>query len=128
MNSNAKILILDAIKDHAIPHVAGKSNAFDMWASLTKLYMSTNENRKMVLREKLRDIRMTENEKVSSYLMRITKVGDELSVVGEAVTNRELVRTFVNGFSEKWNTFVKGVVSRENRPSWERLWDEFFQE
>ena len=76
--------------------------------------MSTNENRKMVLREKLRDIRMTENEKVASYLTRITKVRDELSVVGEAVTDGELVRNFINGFSEKWNTFVKGVVSQEN--------------
>ena len=110
-NVKDKRLILDAIKDHVIPHVAGKSNAFDMWESLTKLYMSTNENRKMVLREKLRDIRMTENEKVSSCLTRITKVKDELNVVGEAITDGELVRTALNGFSEKWNTFVKGVVS-----------------
>ena len=90
-------MILDAIKDHVIPHVAGKSNAFDMWASLTKLYMSTNENRKMVLREKLRDIRTAENEKVSSYLTRNTKVRDELSVVGEAATDGELVRAALNG-------------------------------
>ena len=55
---------------------------------------------------------MTENEKVSSYLTRITKVKDELSVVGKAVTDGELMRTALNGFSEKWNTFVKCVVSR----------------
>ena len=113
-NVKANRLILNATKDHVIPHVVDKSNAFDMWASLTKLYMSTNENRKMVLREKLRDIRMTENEKVASYLTRITKVRDELSVVGEAVTDGELVRTALNGFSEKWNNFVKCVVSQEN--------------
>ena len=127
-NIKAKRVILDAIKDHIVPHVAGKVNAFDMWASLIKLYQSTNENRKMVLREKLRDMRMTENEKVASYLTRITQVRDELSVVGEKVSDVELVRTALNGFSEKWNTFVKGVVSRENRPNWERLWDDFIQE
>ena len=29
-NINAKIIILDAIKDHVIPHVTGKTNAYEM--------------------------------------------------------------------------------------------------
>lgn len=127
-NIKAKRAVLDAIKDQAIPLVVGKTNAFDMWASLTKLYMRTNENIKMVLREKLMDIWMVESEKVSSYLTRIAQVRDVLSAVGEVVTDGEMVRTALNVFSEKWNTFVKGVVSRENRPNWERLWDDFVQE
>jgi hypothetical protein len=42
----AKRIILDAIKDHGIPHVTKKSNAYEMWEFLTKLYQSSNENRK----------------------------------------------------------------------------------
>ena len=64
-NVKGKRIILDAVKDHVIPHIVGKANAFEMWASLTKLYQSSNENRKMVLREKLRNIKMNETEKVS---------------------------------------------------------------
>jgi hypothetical protein len=45
-----KRIIIDAIKDHLIPHLTGKENAYDMWDFLTKLYQSTNENRNMVLR------------------------------------------------------------------------------
>ena len=37
-NVKAKRIILDAIKDHVIPHVTGKKNAFEMCASLTELY------------------------------------------------------------------------------------------
>ena len=37
-NVRDKMLILDGIKDHVIPHVRGKDNAFDMWSSLTNLY------------------------------------------------------------------------------------------
>ena len=33
----AKRIILDSIKDHLIPHLKGKENAYDMWESLTKL-------------------------------------------------------------------------------------------
>jgi hypothetical protein len=34
----AKRFILDAIKDHLIPHLTGKTHAYYMWESLTKLY------------------------------------------------------------------------------------------
>ena len=64
---------------------------------------------------------------MSSYLTRITQVRDELSTVGEAISDGELVRTALNGFLEKWDTFVKGVVSREKHPNWERLGDDFIQ-
>ena len=37
-NAKAKRLILDGIKDHVIPHVRGKGNAFEMWIALTNLY------------------------------------------------------------------------------------------
>lgn len=49
-NVKAKRIILDAIKDHVIPHVTGKKYAFEMWESLTKLYQSSKQNRDMVLR------------------------------------------------------------------------------
>jgi hypothetical protein len=37
-NIKAKRTILDAVKDHIIPHVSGKAFAHAMWASLCKLY------------------------------------------------------------------------------------------
>jgi hypothetical protein len=40
----AKRFILDSIKDHLIPHLMGKTHAYEMWESLTKFYQSTNEN------------------------------------------------------------------------------------
>ena len=99
-NVKAKRIILDAIKDHVIPHVTGKKNAFEMWESLTKLYQSSNENKKMVLREKLRSIKMTKTDTVASYLTKITQVRDELGVVGETISDNELVRTTLNGMAK----------------------------
>ena len=57
-NAKAKRLILDGIKDHVIPHVTGKDHAFDMWIALNNLYQSSNENRKMVLKDKLKATKM----------------------------------------------------------------------
>ena len=68
----AKIILLDAIKDHIIPHISGKDHAHQMCTALTKLYQSSNENQKMVLREKLNSIRMNKGENMTTYLTRIT--------------------------------------------------------
>jgi hypothetical protein len=124
----AKRIIFDAIKDHLIPHMTGKTNAYEMWESLTKLYQSTNENRKMVLREKLKNIKMTKAENVVTYLTRLTQVRDELGAVGEAIAGNELLRTTLNGVTKQWAVFVEGIVARENLSKWERLWDDFVQE
>jgi hypothetical protein len=99
-----------------------------MWEYLTKLYQSTNENQKMVLREKLKSIKMTKAENVVTYLTRLTQVRDELGAMGEAIVDSDLVRKALNGVSKQWVIFVEGIVAREKLPNWERLWDDFVQE
>jgi hypothetical protein len=64
-------IILDGVKDHLIPHLSGKNSATDMWEALKRLFQSKNENHKMVLREKLRDTKMTGSDRVTSYLIQI---------------------------------------------------------
>ena len=39
--------------------------------------------------------------------------------------DEKLVRIALNGFTEPWDTFVKGVVAREKLLDWQRLWDDF---
>jgi hypothetical protein len=78
-NVKAKRMLLDAVKDHIIPHVSGKKYAYEMWDALIKLYQSGNQNKKMVLREKLRSTKMSKIDTVTSYLTRISQVRDELS-------------------------------------------------
>ena len=55
--TKTKRILLNALKDHVIPHVLGKDYAHQMWTALINLYQSSNENWKMVLREKLKSIR-----------------------------------------------------------------------
>ena len=83
----ARRIILDVVKDHVIPHISGKDHAHKMWSSLTGLFQSSNENRKMVLREKLKSIRMVKGEVMLTYLTRISQVRDELAAFGEVVPN-----------------------------------------
>jgi hypothetical protein len=62
------------------------------------------------------------------YLDLYTQVKDELVAVGEIISEVELGRIALKGFTKEWDVFVKCVVGRENFPDWSRLWDDFTQE
>jgi hypothetical protein len=110
-NNTTKRTICDAVRDHVIPHLTGKDYAFEMWASLCKLYQSPNQNWKMVMQEKLRGIQMLKSKSVTSYLGRFTQIRDELAVVREIVDPDFMVRTTLNNFSKSPDTSLIGQVS-----------------
>jgi hypothetical protein len=116
-NTKAKRTICDVVRDHIIPHLTGKDNAFEIWASLCKLYQSPNQNRKMVLQDKLRSIQMLKTESTTSYLGRFTQIRDELAAVGEIVDPDVMVRKSLNSFSKPWGSFVRGIVAWEVMPT-----------
>jgi hypothetical protein len=127
-NNKAKRILCDSVKDHTIPHLTGKTYAYEMWISLCSLYENSNENWKLVLHDRLRSIRMLEDESVTSFHGRYTQIKDELGVVGEVVNSNSLVRIAMNSFTKDWGPFVRGIVAREVMPTWERMWDDFVQE
>jgi hypothetical protein len=124
----AQRVILEAIKDHLILHVAEKTRSKEMLDALVSLFQSDNMSRKMILKTKLRECRMSTSDNVTSYLMRITQIRDQLAVVGETVLDAELVNVALNGFSKAWEPFIMGICAREKLPKWERLWDDCIQE
>jgi hypothetical protein len=126
--AKAKSILLDGVKDHIIPHLTGKTPAKDMWTALNDLYQSKNENRVMVLRERLRSTKMVKGEGVVHYLTRLTQIKDELGTVGEKTEESELVHVALNNFSKSWDVFMRGVVAREKLLDWQQLWDNFVQE
>jgi hypothetical protein len=124
-NIQAKRTICDAVRDRIIPHLTGKDYAYEIWASLCKLYQSPNQNRKMLL-HMLGSIQMLDFETVTSYLGRFTQIRDELVAVKEIVDTEFLDRIALNIFSKPLGSFVRGIVAREVMPTWERLWDECY--
>ena len=105
IDSRAMLIIMDGVKDHIVPHLSGKKTALEMWKALESLYQSKNENRRMVLQERMRNTKMTKGEGVVLYLTRLTQIRDELGVVGSKTDDEELVQIALNGFSKPWDTF-----------------------
>ena len=91
---------MDGVKDHIVPHLSGKKTALEMWTALEGLYQSKNENRKMVLQERMRSTKMAKGEAVVPYLTKLTQIRDELGAFGSKTEDEKLVRIALNGFSK----------------------------
>jgi hypothetical protein len=127
-DAKSKRNILEGVKDHIIPHLASKKIATEMWTAIIGLYQGTSEARKLVLRDKLINIKMVKSESVVSYLTRFTQVKDKLAGVGEIVPNKDMVIFSLLGFPKSWEKFIDTVSGREKLPDWEHLWSDCVQE
>lgn len=52
-DAKARRIIMDGVKDHVVPHLTGLDSIRKIWETNTKLYQSSNLNKKMVLKDKL---------------------------------------------------------------------------
>jgi hypothetical protein len=77
----AKWTILDAIKDHLIPHISKKKMVKEMFDALVSFYQSQNINKKMILRNKLISIEMTRSDTLTNYLMKVTYIHVQLATI-----------------------------------------------
>ena len=77
-----KRIILDGVRDHVVSNLYGKGTPFAIWKTLTDLFQSSNDVRKLELRDKLKSFRIQKNETIPEYLSIFTQVQDELGGVG----------------------------------------------
>ena len=124
----AKIIIVDSIKDHLIPQVSYLKTPKSMFYSLTKLFEGKNINRKMTLRNQLKNVKIQNAETIQSYFTRVSQIKEQLEAVDEEVENVEIVMTTLNGLPKTWDSFIQGICARKKLVNFSRLWEEFSQE
>jgi hypothetical protein len=70
----AKRVLLESVKDHLIPHIVEKETSKDMYDALVGLYQNKNIGRMLHLKHQLQIVRMTGEDTIVSYLMKITQI------------------------------------------------------
>ena len=101
-----KWMVMDAIKNNLIPHISKKKMTKEMFDAPVSLYQSENINRKIILLNILRSVEMTRSNTITSYLMKVTPIHDQLAMVGEKFEEKELVNQELNRFPSQWEAFV----------------------
>ena len=88
-----KRIIADSIKDHLIPQVSSLKTPKAMFDAPTKLFEGKNINRKMTLRNQLKNVKIQNAEIIPYYFTRVSQIKEQLEAVDEEVENAEIVMT-----------------------------------
>jgi hypothetical protein len=54
--------------------------------------------------------------------MRVSQIRDQLAAIGDAISEKDLITTTINGFPTFWIPFVQGVCARSKLPKFDKLW------
>ena len=61
-------ILLEGVKDHIVSNLHGNASPFLMWKALTDLFQSKSDQRKLVLKDRLRNIKMEKGDSMPKYL------------------------------------------------------------
>ena len=73
---NKYTIIADSIKDNLIPQVFSRETPKEMFDALSDLFEGRNINRKMTLRNQLKNVRSQKSKTMQSYFTRVTQIKD----------------------------------------------------
>ena len=121
-------ILLEGVKDHIVSSLHGKASPYLMWKALMDLYQSKSDQRKLVLKDRLRNIKMEKGDSIAKYLTKFTQCRDELGSVGVTVEDEDMVDLDLLGLPKAWHAYQDSVNGREKLPGWERLWSDLVQE
>jgi hypothetical protein len=69
---NAMSIIVDSIKYHLIPYICHIDSSKKMYDALTNLFLVRNIGQVMSLKNELCDMKMNDDDNITSYLVRIS--------------------------------------------------------
>ena len=73
--AKARRILLEGVRYHIVSSLHGKATPYAMWKALTDLFQSSNDHRKLALKDKLRKIKMEKGDTIPKYLKKNSNVG-----------------------------------------------------
>jgi hypothetical protein len=119
---NAMSIIVDSIKYHLIPYISHLDSSKKMCDALTNLFSVRNIRQVMSLKNELRDMKMNDDDNITSYFVRISQLRDQLQAIEEITSEKELVNIVLNGLPKTWDAFAASMNTRKEYPTFEELW------
>jgi hypothetical protein len=111
---NAMSIIVDSIKDHLIPyiHIDSSKNMYD---ALTNLFSVRNIEQIMSLKNKLHDMKMNDDDSITSYFVRISQLIYQIQAIEEITSKKELVNIVLNDLPKTWDAFSASMNKRKEK-------------
>jgi hypothetical protein len=119
---NAMSIIVYSIKYHLIPYISHIGSSKKMYDSLTNIFSVRNIGQVMSLKNELHDMKMNDDDNITSYFVRISQLRDQLQAIEEITSEKELVNIVLNGLPKTRDVFSTRMNIRKEYPTFEELW------
>jgi putative lipoic acid-binding regulatory protein len=106
---NAMSIIVESIKDHLIPYISHLDSSKKMYDALTNLFSVRNIGQVMSLKNQLRNMKMNDDDNITSYFVKISQLRDQLQAIEEIISEKELVNIVLNGLPKTWDAFATSM-------------------
>ena len=83
---NAMSIIVDSIKHHLIPYIPHIDSSKKMYEALTNLFSVRNLRQVMSLKNELCNMKMNDDDSITSYFVRISQLRDQLQSIEEIIS------------------------------------------
>jgi hypothetical protein len=83
---NAMSIIVDFVKYHLIPYISHLDSYKKMYNALTNLFLVKNIGKVMSLKNELCDMKMNDDENITSYFVRISQLRYQLQAIEEIIS------------------------------------------
>jgi hypothetical protein len=83
---NAMSIIVDSIKNHLIPYISHIDSSKKMYDALPNLFSVRNIGQVTSLKNELRDMKMNDDDNITSYFVRISQLRDQLQAIEEIIS------------------------------------------
>ena len=70
--AKCRTILLEGVRDHIVSSLHGKASPYLMWKALTDLFQSKRDQRKLALKDKLRNIKCENGDSMPKYLTKFT--------------------------------------------------------
>jgi hypothetical protein len=111
---NAMSIIVNSIKYHLIPYISHLDSSKKMYNALTNLFSVINIGQIRSLKNELRDMKMNEDDNITSYFVRISQLRDQLQAIEEITSEKELVNIVLNSLPKTWDAFAASMNTRRS--------------
>ena len=119
----AMTLMVEGIKDNIVPYISNIDHAQEIYEALLKIFAIKNIGQVASLKNELRTTKMTKDDTVVSFFVRISRIRDDLQAIDEIVPVKELVITALLGLPPTWSDFASRINNWKETPSFEELWN-----
>jgi hypothetical protein len=119
---NSMSIIVDSIKYHFIRYISHLDSSKKMYDALTNLFSVRNIGQVMSLKNELCDMKMNDDDIITSYFVRISQLRDQLQAIEEIISKKELVNIVLNDLPKTWDAFATSMNTGKEYLAFEELW------